>query len=332
MKTFSGAAISIVATIVMSILFLSEFMTFMTTEIVDHLVVDTTRGEPLRINFDITFPHLPCDFVSIDVVDVAGRQVSHVQHSFHKQPVSSDGARGKRESYSTLHRVHEYPLLIAFTILSPSFHAHITYFLCFLLLQPGLGHDIPLFGPTSRVTDIPPPGNICGSCYGAENHEDDCCSTCVDIKQRFKVKGKILPPLSTMPVCIEEYLQEMKDKLVSKQGCRVYGHYSVQKVAGQLRILPGRNEEVARNLARLFRDKPYLEDVNVSQIDVSHRIDSFAFGDTWDGIASPLQGSEKGKFRNSVECSDISDDNGVNSEPNMCFRLSAQAGVRNHVS
>ena len=35
-------------------------------------MVDTSFGELLRINLDIYFPELACDFVTIDVLDVTG--------------------------------------------------------------------------------------------------------------------------------------------------------------------------------------------------------------------------------------------------------------------
>ncbi|CAL0307836.1 unnamed protein product [Lupinus luteus] len=38
------------------------------------LVVDTSRGETLRINFDVTFPALPCSILGIDAMDISGEQ------------------------------------------------------------------------------------------------------------------------------------------------------------------------------------------------------------------------------------------------------------------
>jgi hypothetical protein len=44
----------------MGLLFISELNWFLTTEQSTHLRVDTSRGEKLRINFDVTFPHISC--------------------------------------------------------------------------------------------------------------------------------------------------------------------------------------------------------------------------------------------------------------------------------
>jgi hypothetical protein len=36
--------------------------------------VDTTRGAKLKINVDIVFPKIGCDFLSLDAQDVSGEQ------------------------------------------------------------------------------------------------------------------------------------------------------------------------------------------------------------------------------------------------------------------
>ena len=40
----------------------------------EQLFVDTTRGSKLKINVDIVFPKIGCDFLSLDAQDVSGEQ------------------------------------------------------------------------------------------------------------------------------------------------------------------------------------------------------------------------------------------------------------------
>jgi hypothetical protein len=52
---------------------LQEFSGFMTPEMKEDLVVDRSpQGELLRINFNISFPSLSCEFATLDVSDSLG--------------------------------------------------------------------------------------------------------------------------------------------------------------------------------------------------------------------------------------------------------------------
>lgn len=57
-------AVSIISSIIIIILFFSEFAYYLQTEVTPQLYVDNSRGEKLRINLDIVFPDLPCGCAS----------------------------------------------------------------------------------------------------------------------------------------------------------------------------------------------------------------------------------------------------------------------------
>lgn len=40
----------------------------------EELFVDTSRNEKMRINLDMTFPRMPCAYLSLDVMDVSGEK------------------------------------------------------------------------------------------------------------------------------------------------------------------------------------------------------------------------------------------------------------------
>eukprot|EP00743_Colponemidia_sp_Colp-15_P007181 GILK01007755.1.p1 GENE.GILK01007755.1~~GILK01007755.1.p1 ORF type:complete len:396 (+),score=64.06 GILK01007755.1:57-1244(+) len=90
-KTFSGGAVSLISTIIMIILFITEFNAYMTIETVDHIVVDTTRGAKLRINLNVSFPHLTCAEVSLDAMDVSGEQQVDILANLRKQRLTGTG-------------------------------------------------------------------------------------------------------------------------------------------------------------------------------------------------------------------------------------------------
>ena len=74
---------------VMLVLFLSEFRIFLRTEERDHVVVDRSMGQQLRIRLNVTFPALTCAEVHLDAMDVAGDY-----HPYMEQHMARPGVRG----------------------------------------------------------------------------------------------------------------------------------------------------------------------------------------------------------------------------------------------
>jgi hypothetical protein len=75
----------------MFILFMSEFISYMQVTRKDHIVVDTTMGEKLRINFNITFFSLNCAEVNVVSMDVAGDIHIDIDHNVFKSRLGGDG-------------------------------------------------------------------------------------------------------------------------------------------------------------------------------------------------------------------------------------------------
>jgi len=55
------------------------------------LIVDTSRHEKLRINFDIVFYNMPCTFISIDAMDISDQHNLDVMHNIFKTRLNKDG-------------------------------------------------------------------------------------------------------------------------------------------------------------------------------------------------------------------------------------------------
>ena len=59
-RTGSGAAVSIVSLTFIFLLVVSELRAYYTPIVSDHLYVDTSSSQRIRINVNITFPSMPC--------------------------------------------------------------------------------------------------------------------------------------------------------------------------------------------------------------------------------------------------------------------------------
>lgn len=82
--TLGGSVISLVAAVVMVFLFLAELSAFVQTTTHTSVVIDrSTDGDLLKINFNISFPRLSCEFASVDVSDALGmvRRMTSCRHN-----------------------------------------------------------------------------------------------------------------------------------------------------------------------------------------------------------------------------------------------------------
>ncbi|CDW55645.1 Endoplasmic reticulum-Golgi intermediate compartm ent protein 3 [Trichuris trichiura] len=104
-RTLSGGAVTVVCVILMVVLFVSQLKSYLSTEIVEELFVDTTVGdEHLKINFDILFPALDCQFISVDAMDIAGQLQSNVTESVWKDAIVDSRTTVEAKPISELSR------------------------------------------------------------------------------------------------------------------------------------------------------------------------------------------------------------------------------------
>lgn len=90
LPTFSRA-VSVIASILVAVLFVTELSCFLTIETVDKLDVDVAHPSGIAINVDIYFPSLPCDDFMVDVVDETGMQQLHVTDNLSKMRMDRHG-------------------------------------------------------------------------------------------------------------------------------------------------------------------------------------------------------------------------------------------------
>lgn len=243
-RTLSGGVITIASSIVMLLLFISELRLYLHAVTETKLVVDTSRAERLRINFDVTFPALPCSIVSLDAMDISGEQHLDVRHDIIKKRIDAHG------------NVIETR---ADTIGSPKI-------------------DRPLQRHGGRLEHNE---TYCGSCYGAELSDDDCCNNCDEVREAYRKKGWALSNLDGIDQCKREgFLQKIKDE--EGEGCNIYGFLDVNKVAGNFHFAPGKSFQ---------QSNVHVHDLLAFQKDsfnLTHKINRLAYGDFFPGVINPL--------------------------------------------
>lgn len=237
-RTKNGAVLSILT--VLSILYLTylegKFNLF-TVEVSDRVHVNATTPAGLPVDFDFYFPHLPCALISVDATDPAGQlQSLHLDRTHHiwKDRMKDD------------------------IIISETKHE--------------LGGVIGEEGLQNRLDELVEEANSdCGSCYGAESFEGECCNTCDDVKRVYKEKGWYISMEGVRQCAHEAKADEELD-----EGCRIYGEIALSTGGGNLHFAPGHQLELFGDDAKLTQEM--LTRIIYEEFDVSHTINRLHFG------------------------------------------------------
>ncbi|KAK3031492.1 hypothetical protein RJ639_036006 [Escallonia herrerae] len=245
-RTLSGGIITLVSSIAMLLLFFSELRLYVHTVTESKLVVDTSRGEKLRINFDVTFPAVPCSLLSLDAMDISGEQHLDIRHDIVKKRIDSHG-----------NVIEVRPDGIG---------------------APKIEKPLQRHGGRLEHNET-----YCGSCYGAEVSDEDCCNSCEEVREAYRKKGWGLTNPDMIDQCKREgFVQKIKDE--EGEGCNIYGSLEVNKVAGNFHFAPGKS---------FHQSNFHVHDLLAFQMDsynISHKINKLAFGDHFPGIVNPLDG------------------------------------------
>ncbi|CAL1682124.1 unnamed protein product [Lasius platythorax] len=200
-RTFSGAIVTIISTIIMGILFMSEINYYLTPSMSEELFVDTSRGSKLRINLDIIVPTISCDLLSIDAMDTTGEQHLHIEHNIFKRRLDLNGK----------------------PIEDPQ-RTNIT--------------DTKAVNKTTEKAMEISSTETCGDCYGAATESQRCCNTCEDVREAYRLKKWAPPDPANIKQCQNDRSME-KIKHAFAQGCQIYGYMEVNRVGGSFHIAPG---------------------------------------------------------------------------------------------
>ncbi|KAM0482981.1 hypothetical protein ACHAPX_002425 [Trichoderma viride] len=110
-RTTSGGIVTIVSLLVVLFLSWGEWSSYRRIVVHPELVVDKGRGERMDIHLNVTFPNMPCELLTLDVMDVSGEQQHGVAHGitkFRLQPPSRGGGVIESNSLAQLHEKAEH--------------------------------------------------------------------------------------------------------------------------------------------------------------------------------------------------------------------------------
>ncbi|XP_045511313.1 endoplasmic reticulum-Golgi intermediate compartment protein 3 [Colias croceus] len=243
-KTATGATISLIGGSVMFLLILSELHTYMSPNISEELFVDTSRGHKMKINFDIIVPRISCDYLVLDAMDSSGEQHLQMDHNIYKRRLDLNG--------NPIEEPKKEEIVISTSYVKSN---------------------------SSEIAQV-----TCGSCYGAAFNESQCCNTCEEVKEAYKIRRWALPDLATIEQCKNDESIE-KVNLALKEGCQLYGYMEVNRVGGSFHIAPGKSFTI--NHIHVHDVQPYSSSV----FNTTHIIKRLSFGsDIKSGNTAPLDG------------------------------------------
>lgn len=156
----------------------------------------------MEIHMNITFPRLPCELLTLDVMDVSGEQQHGVLHGVRKvrlQPVSQGGGVIDVTSLS-LHSKDE-----SADHLDPNYCGG-------------------CFGAPAPTTAAKP----------------GCCNTCDEVREAYAQVSWAFGKGEGIEQCSREHYGEKLDEQ-RHEGCRIEGDIRVNKVIGNFHFAPGRS-------------------------------------------------------------------------------------------
>jgi len=258
-KTNFGGYLTVCSLCVVTILFFTELRYFLQLETKDEMVIDQNQDQKfINVSLVVTFPAAPCAVLSLNLLDPKRANVMHVGTSIFKTRLSKGGQPIGKKVRDSLTNVAA----------SSSD----------LLAAGGESTGVRTSHATTHLR--------CGSCFEARSDEDDCCSTCEDIRQEFGKKGWSQNPEDYIfGQCVAEaYAARPAEE---GEGCQVEAHLHVRKVPATLHI------GVPRHFKPAFLKQEEAWSDLVSSLDFSHEIGGLSYGPDFPGLVRVLDGRKK---------------------------------------
>lgn len=91
-KTRTGAFLTLISACIILAFTTMEFFDYRRVAVDTSIVVDRSRGQKLSVKLNVTFPHVPCYLLSLDIVDISGEQQRDISHNIMKKRLTKTGA------------------------------------------------------------------------------------------------------------------------------------------------------------------------------------------------------------------------------------------------
>ncbi|KAI9889553.1 MAG: hypothetical protein M1814_005156 [Vezdaea aestivalis] len=201
-RTTSGGVVTLTSLIIILYLVWGEWSDYRRIHVHPELIVDKGRGEKMEIHLNISFPRVPCELLTLDVMDVSGEQQTGVMHGVNKvrlAPLSEGG-----------HAVDIAPL---------NLHSE----------EESAPHIAPDY--CGSCYSAPPPQGVV---------KPGCCQTCDDVREAYAQVSWAFGRGENVEQCQREGFTQRLDEQ-RNEGCRIEGGIRVNKVIGNFHIAPGRS-------------------------------------------------------------------------------------------
>lgn len=155
----------------------------------------------MEIHLNITFPRVPCELLTLDVMDVSGDIQSGVVHGVNKVRLSSF-TEGSKVIQSSVLQLHQ---------------------------QDSKEHLDPNYCGSCYGVPAPPNAQKAG-----------CCNTCDEVREAYAQVSWAFGRGENVEQCEREGYGKRLDEQ-RNEGCRIEGGIRVNKVVGNFHIAPGRS-------------------------------------------------------------------------------------------
>lgn len=244
-KTTSGGTITLFCVMVVLILIRNEYLDYIKPIIVPQIVVDKDVNKKMDINIDISFPNLPCDIITADLLDELGNSnIDVLQSGFKKYRIIKDNEK------HTFKEVKDTDSVM-------------------------LNNDISFEKLTQGLKNGE--SGECLSCYGAlpQRNNEYCCNTCHSVKIAYARALWGFYDGSGISQCEKEgYIEKLNKRINDNEGCRVSGTTKINRISGSIDFAPGAS---FTHRGRHIHDLSLYEK-HTKKFNFVHKINHLSFG------------------------------------------------------